>query len=103
MQVPSAALSKSKDMPLHNCLHERNPPKVDSIVEWFIQFTRHMRFSNLLAARNTTPYAILHPIHPKHLRMPAMSPTPSGVSPKIKALLADEEAKTNGQGIWRSK
>lgn len=47
MQVSSAALSKSKDMPLHNCLHERNPPKVDSIVEWFIQFTRHMRFSRI--------------------------------------------------------
>ena len=47
MQVSSAALSKSKDMPLHNCLHERNPPKVDSIVEWFIQFTRHMRSSRI--------------------------------------------------------
>ena len=32
-----------------------------------------------------------------------MSPTPSGVSPKIKALLADEEALPRGKGIWRSK
>lgn len=48
MQVSSAALSKSKDMPLHNCLHERNPPKVDSIVEWFIQFTQTYEiFKNL--------------------------------------------------------
>lgn len=51
----SRLISKSKDMPLHNCLHERNLFKVDSIVEWFIQFTRNMRSSNLVAARNTTP------------------------------------------------